>query len=116
HFTEALLRKIEAAGIEIVRVTLHVGIGTFRPVSAERIEEHRMERERYEIGEETAEAIRRARTAGRRIVAVGTTVVRTLEGAALAGGGEVRAGEGATDLFITPGFHLQVVDALLTNF
>jgi S-adenosylmethionine:tRNA ribosyltransferase-isomerase len=122
HFTEALLREIEAAGIEIARVTLHVGIGTFKPVSAERIEEHRMERERYEIGEETAEAIRRARTAGRRIVAVGTTVVRTLEGAALAGGGEVRAGSGATDLFIypdspdSPGFHFQVVDALLTNF
>jgi S-adenosylmethionine:tRNA ribosyltransferase-isomerase len=75
-----------------------------------------MERERYEIGEETAEALRRAREAGRRIVAVGTTVVRTLEGAALAGGGEIRAGDGATDLFITPGFRFQVVDALLTNF
>ncbi|HEY4574657.1 MAG TPA: tRNA preQ1(34) S-adenosylmethionine ribosyltransferase-isomerase QueA [Thermoanaerobaculia bacterium] len=122
HFTEALLREIEAAGIEIARVTLHVGIGTFKPVSAERIEEHRMERERYEIGEETAEAIRRARAAGRRIVAVGTTVVRTLEGAALAGGGEVPAGSGSTDLFIypdspdSPGCPFQVVDALLTNF
>lgn len=116
HFTEELLREIETAGIEIARVTLHVGIGTFKPVSAERIEEHRMERERYEIGEETAGALRRAREAGRRIVAVGTTVVRTLEGAALAGGGEVRAGSGSTDLFITPGFQFQVVDALLTNF
>ncbi len=116
HFSEELLREIEAAGIEIARVTLHVGIGTFKPVSAERIEEHRMERERYEIGEETAEAVRRARESGRRIVAVGTTVVRTLEGAARAGGGEVRAGEGSTDLFITPGFSFQVVDALLTNF
>jgi S-adenosylmethionine:tRNA ribosyltransferase-isomerase len=116
HFTSGLLREIETAGIEIARVTLHVGIGTFKPVSAERIEEHRMERERYEIGEETAEAIRRARAAGRRIVAVGTTVVRTLEGAAVAGGGEARAGSGATDLFITPGFPFQVVDALLTNF
>ncbi|HEY3567311.1 MAG TPA: tRNA preQ1(34) S-adenosylmethionine ribosyltransferase-isomerase QueA [Thermoanaerobaculia bacterium] len=116
HFTGELLREIEGAGIEIAQVTLHVGIGTFKPVSAERIEEHRMERERYEIGEETAGAIRHAREAGRRIVAVGTTVVRTLEGAALAGGGEVRTGSGSTDLFITPGFRFQVVDALLTNF
>ena len=122
HFTSELLREIETVGVEIARVTLHVGIGTFKPVSAERIEEHRMERERYEIGEETAEAIRRARAAGRRIVAVGTTVVRTLEGAAVAGGGEVRAGSGSTGLFIYPdspdgpGFHFQVVDALLTNF
>ncbi len=116
HFTGELLREIEGAGIEIAQVTLHVGIGTFKPVSAERIEEHRMERERYEIGEETAGAIRHAREAGRRIVAVGTTVVRTLEGAALAGDGEVRAGSGSTDLFITPGFRFQVVDALLTNF
>jgi S-adenosylmethionine:tRNA ribosyltransferase-isomerase len=116
HFTAELLREIEGAGVEIARVTLHVGIGTFKPVSAERIAAHRMERERYEIGEETAATLRRARQAGRRIVAVGTTVVRTLEGAALAGGGEVRAGDGATDLFITPGFRFQVVDALLTNF
>jgi S-adenosylmethionine:tRNA ribosyltransferase-isomerase len=116
HFTEGLLWEIETVGVEIARVTLHVGVGTFKPVSAERIEEHRMERERYEIGEETAEAVRRAREAGRRIVAVGTTVVRTLEGAALAGDGEVRAGSGATDLFIAPGFRFQVVDALLTNF
>lgn len=122
HFTEPLLREIEAAGVETARVTLHVGIGTFRPVAAERIAEHRMERERYEIGEEAAGAIRRARETGRRIVAVGTTVVRTLEGAALAGDGEVQAGSGATDLFIhpgnpdSPGFRFQVVDALLTNF
>ena len=75
-----------------------------------------MDRERYEIGEEAAEALRRAREAGRRIVAVGTTVVRTLEGAAAAAGGEVRAGSGATDLFITPGVRFQVVDVLLTKF
>jgi S-adenosylmethionine:tRNA ribosyltransferase-isomerase len=116
HFSEELLREIEAAGIETARVTLHIGIGTFKPVGAERIEEHRMDRERYEIGEEAAEAVRRAREAGRRIVAVGTTVVRTLEGAALAGGGDVRAGSAATDLFITPGFRFQAVDVLLTNF
>jgi S-adenosylmethionine:tRNA ribosyltransferase-isomerase len=112
HFTEELLHEIEEAGIRTARITLHVGIGTFKPVSAERIEEHRMERERYEIGEEAAAAVREAG----RVVAVGTTVVRTLEGAALAGGGEVQAGSGATDLFITPGFPLQAVDVLLTNF
>jgi S-adenosylmethionine:tRNA ribosyltransferase-isomerase len=116
HFTAEILEQVAAAGGEIARVTLHVGLGTFKPVSAERIEEHRMESERYEIGEETAEAIRRARAAGKRIVAVGTTVVRTLESAALAGDGEVRAGSGATRLYITPGFNFQVVDALLTNF
>ncbi len=111
HFTEGLLREIEEAGVGIARVTLHVGIGTFKTVSAERIEEHRMDRERYEISEEAAQAIRRAD----RIVAVGTTVVRTLESAAM-GTGEVRAGSGSTELFITPGFRFQVVDALLTNF
>jgi S-adenosylmethionine:tRNA ribosyltransferase-isomerase len=111
HFTEDLLREIEGAGVGIARVTLHVGIGTFKPVSVERVEEHRMDRERYEISEEAAEAIRRAD----RIVAVGTTVVRTLESAAI-GKGEVRAGSGSTELFITPGFRFQVVNALLTNF
>jgi len=116
HFTAELLRQIEDAGIGIARVTLHVGIGTFKPVSAERVEDHRMDRERYEIGEEAAEAIRRARERSSRIVAVGTTVVRTLESAALVGGGQVRAGGGSTALFITPGFRFQVVDALLTNF
>jgi S-adenosylmethionine:tRNA ribosyltransferase-isomerase len=116
HFTTRLLEEIAEAGVEIARVTLHVGLGTFKPVDAERVEEHRMESERYEIGEEAAAAIGRARSAGRRIVAVGTTVVRTLEGAAAAGDGEVRAGRDATRLFITPGFRFQVVDALLTNF
>ncbi len=111
HFTEDLLREIEEAGAGIARVTLHVGIGTFKPVSAERIEEHRMDRERYEISEAAAEAIR----AAERVVAVGTTVVRTLESAAV-GTGEVRTGSGSTELFITPGYRFQVVDALLTNF
>jgi S-adenosylmethionine:tRNA ribosyltransferase-isomerase len=110
HFNEELLREIESAGIEIARVTLHVGIGTFKPVSAERTEEHRMESERYEISEAAAAALRRAR----RVVAVGTTVVRTLESAVC--DGEVQPGSGSTALFITPGFQFQVVDALLTNF
>jgi S-adenosylmethionine:tRNA ribosyltransferase-isomerase len=120
HFTEEILRRIEEAGAAIARVTLHVGIGTFRPVAAERVEDHRMDAERYEIGEEAAAAVRQARERSRagagRVVAVGTTVVRTLEAAALAGGGEIRAGAGSTDLFITPGFRFRVVDALLTNF
>ncbi|HEV7786401.1 MAG TPA: tRNA preQ1(34) S-adenosylmethionine ribosyltransferase-isomerase QueA, partial [Thermoanaerobaculia bacterium] len=116
HFTEKLLEEIAAAGIEIARVTLHVGIGTFKPVTVERIEDHRMERERYEIGDEAAEAIRRARKQSRRIVAVGTTVVRTLESAARVGRGEVLPGAASTGIFITPGYDFQVVDVLLTNF
>jgi S-adenosylmethionine:tRNA ribosyltransferase-isomerase len=115
HFSEELLRDLAAGGIERAAVTLHVGIGTFRPVTAERIVEHRMDRERYEVPAETAAAIGRTRARGGRVVAVGTTVVRTLEAAALATG-EVGAGAGATDLFITPGFRFQVVDVLLTNF
>lgn len=114
HFSAELLEAIAAAGIGIARVTLHVGIGTFKPVAAEQVEDHRMDRERYEVGEETAEAIRRARAEGRRVVAVGTTVVRTLESAAQEG--EIRAGGGSTELFITPGYRFRVVDVLLTNF
>lgn len=114
HFSGELLEEIAAAGIGIARVTLHVGIGTFKPVAAERLEDHRMDSERYEVGEETAEAIRRARAEGRRVVAVGTTVVRTLESAAR--DGEIRAGSGATELFITPGYIFRAVDVLLTNF
>jgi S-adenosylmethionine:tRNA ribosyltransferase-isomerase len=116
HFSEELLREIATAGIAITHLTLHVGLGTFKPVTAERISDHRMERERYEIGEAAAAVIQRARSNAGRIVAVGTTVVRTLESAALAAGGEVRAGAGSTALFITPGFRFQAVDVLLTNF
>jgi S-adenosylmethionine:tRNA ribosyltransferase-isomerase len=116
HFSTGLLDEIRRAGIETAEVTLHVGIGTFRPVSAARVEEHRMDSERYEIGEAAAEAIRRTRERGGRVVAVGTTVVRTLESAAREGGGEVRPGSGSTELFITPGYELRAVDVLLTNF
>ncbi|HEX7183379.1 MAG TPA: tRNA preQ1(34) S-adenosylmethionine ribosyltransferase-isomerase QueA [Thermoanaerobaculia bacterium] len=116
HFSKELLQEIAAAGIETAEVTLHVGLGTFKPVSVEQIEEHRMDRERYEMPEEAAEAIRRTRDRGGRVVAVGTTVVRTLEAAALAGGGEVLPGTGSTELFITPGFRFRAVDVLLTNF
>jgi S-adenosylmethionine:tRNA ribosyltransferase-isomerase len=114
HFTEAILEEASAAGIGVAWVTLHVGIGTFKPISAERVEDHRMDRERYEVSEETAEAIRRTQTSGGRVVAVGTTVVRTLESAA--SDGEVRPGGGSTELFITPGFRFRAVDVLLTNF
>jgi S-adenosylmethionine:tRNA ribosyltransferase-isomerase len=116
HFSEELLREIAEAGVAIARVTLHVGIGTFKPVAVETLEDHRMDRERYEVSEEAAEAVRHTRRSGGRVVAVGTTVVRTLESAALAGNGDVQPGSAATNLFITPGFRFQAVDALLTNF
>jgi S-adenosylmethionine:tRNA ribosyltransferase-isomerase len=114
HFTEGLLAALERREIAIARVTLHVGPGTFRPIRSEAIEEHRMEPEHYEIPAETAGEIRSARSRGSRVVAVGTTVVRTLEAAA--DGRGVRAGAGWTDLFLRPPDELRVVDALLTNF
>jgi S-adenosylmethionine:tRNA ribosyltransferase-isomerase len=116
HFSRELLADLGRRGIERTAVTLHVGIGTFKPVTVELAHEHRMESERYVVSAAAATAIAAARRGKRRIVAVGTTVVRTLESAALAGGGEVRAGAAATELFITPGFQFQVVDVLLTNF
>ena len=106
HFDESMLQKISEKGARISRITLHVGAGTFQPVRAENIEEHRMHRERYVVPRETMEAI-----AGRRVLAVGTTSLRALESAALSG-----APSGETDLFIHPGFRFQVVDRLLTNF
>lgn len=116
HFTPELVAALAAAGIATTALTLQVGIGTFKPVTAALVHEHRMETERFEIPAATAVAIAATRAGGGRIVAVGTTVVRTLETAALLAGGEVLAGRGATDLFITPGFRFQVVDLLLTNF
>ena len=116
HFSTGLLDELGRRGVERAAVTLHVGIGTFKPIVAELVHEHRMERERYVVPETTAAALARARAEGRRVVAVGTTVVRALESAALAGGGEVAAGAGATELFVTPGFRFRIVDALLTNF
>ncbi|MCB1054370.1 MAG: tRNA preQ1(34) S-adenosylmethionine ribosyltransferase-isomerase QueA, partial [Acidobacteria bacterium] len=116
HFSRELLETLGEHGIQRATVTLHVGIGTFKPVTAELVHEHRMDAERWQVSEETAAAIGRTRAAGGRVVAVGTTVVRTLETAALEGGGEVVPGHGSTRLFITPGFRFQAVDALLTNF
>ncbi len=115
HFSERLLAELEHAGHRLARVTLHVGPGTFAPVKVERLEEHPMHVERYEIGEEAERAIDEARREGRPVIAVGTTVVRTLEAAA-SGDGRVRRGAGATDLFIRPPYAFRVVDALLTNF
>ena len=116
HFSEDLLAALAAAGVERAALTLHVGIGTFKPVTAPLVSDHRMESERFSIPPATAAAVAAARAAGRRIVAVGTTVVRALESAAAAAGGDVLPGEAATALFITPGFRFQVVDLLLTNF
>jgi S-adenosylmethionine:tRNA ribosyltransferase-isomerase len=115
HFTPELLRRLERAGVEIVRLTLDIGLGTFRPVRAERIEEHLMHAERYTIAPAAAQVIERARREKRRIVAAGTTVVRALEGN-LRQCNEVTGGEFSTDLFITPGFEFRVVDAIITNF
>ena len=117
HFTPELMDRLQSLGVETTRVTLHVGPGTFRPVSAGRIEDHAMDEERYHVPAAAAEAIEACRRRGGRVVAVGTTVVRTLESAAPDDdSGTVRAESSRTRLFITPGFHFRVVDALLTNF
>jgi S-adenosylmethionine:tRNA ribosyltransferase-isomerase len=116
HFTHEILKELEARGVEIVRVTLHVGIGTFQPVKADDIADHRMQTERYEITESAAAALNRALGERRRIVAAGTTSVRTLESAIRAGDGRITAGRAETSIFITPGFDFRIVDSLLTNF
>ncbi len=116
HFTERVLSDLRARGIETCEVTLHVGLGTFQPVRVKQIEEHRMESETYEISEAAASALNRAREEKRRIVAVGTTSVRTLESALRQAGGRIAPGRGETNLFVYPGFEFRVVRALLTNF
>ena len=116
HFTEQLLTRLRQNGVEFAHLTLHVGAGTFQPVRVERIAEHRMHSERYEISEQAAHAINAARAAGRRIVAVGTTSLRALESAADDSQSQVRPGARETALFITPGFRFRIVDQLLTNF
>jgi S-adenosylmethionine:tRNA ribosyltransferase-isomerase len=114
HFTPQLLAAVRDRGVHLASVTLHVGPGTFRPVSAVRVETHRMAPEWYEVPAETVHAIRQARTEGGRIVAVGTTVVRSLEAAA--SGEIVQPTKGETGLFIVPGYRFKVVDGLMTNF
>ncbi len=116
HFNRELLDEIVASGIELANVTLHVGLGTFRPVTAERVSDHRMHSEWYRFSQETADAVNQTIAAGRRIVCVGTTSVRALEGALAAGEGKIVPGEGWTDIFITPGFRFRGVGAMLTNF
>ncbi|NLL19120.1 MAG: tRNA preQ1(34) S-adenosylmethionine ribosyltransferase-isomerase QueA [Clostridia bacterium] len=115
HFTESLLTRIKEQGIEIVQLLLHVGLGTFRPVEAEKIEDHKMHSEFFRLEAEAAERINQAKVHGGRIIAVGTTSVRVLETAA-ENSGKVRAQEGWTDIFIYPGYRFKTVDALITNF
>ncbi|MCP9464109.1 MAG: tRNA preQ1(34) S-adenosylmethionine ribosyltransferase-isomerase QueA [Nitrospira sp.] len=115
HFTNDLLARLAARAIDIVAITLHVGPGTFRPVVTEHIEDHRMDGEVFKVEAEAAQAILRAKQRGRRVVAVGTTVVRTLETVAMEHGRIIPA-EGESHLFITPGFRFLAVDALMTNF
>lgn len=115
HFTPELLKRISDKGIDIVDVLLHVGLGTFRPVSVENVEDHHMHSEYYRCTDEAAERINAARRSGGRIIAVGTTSCRTLESIA-DDDGIVHAGSGMTDIFITPGYKFKAVDALITNF
>lgn len=115
HFTEELLRRIQAKGVRIAYVTLHVGLGTFRPVKEENILEHHMHSEYYQVSEAAAGLINETKKNGGRVVCVGTTSCRTVESAS-DGDGQVRAGSGDTQIFIYPGYHFKVLDALITNF
>jgi len=116
HFTREILDRIAARGVDIVRITLHVGIGTFKPVKVDDIAQHQMDFERYEISADAASRLNRALDDRRTIIAVGTTSVRTLESAIRAGDGRFQSGSAETNIFITPGFQFRAVDKLLTNF
>jgi S-adenosylmethionine:tRNA ribosyltransferase-isomerase len=116
HFTEELLAEIRARGVTVCFVTLHVGAGTFLPVKTETLAAHKMHAERYELGEETARVVNAAKAAGRRVIAVGTTTVRVLEGVAGQNGGKLKSDAGQTRIFIYPPFDFKIADALLTNF
>ena len=115
HFTPALLDTIRDMGVQVAEVTLHVGLGTFRPVKGEDVSQHHMHREFYQINEETATLLNRAKSEKRRIICVGTTSCRTLE-TACDQNGQIRSGSGWTDIFIYPGYQFKAVDALITNF
>ena len=115
HFTKELLKEIQDKGVEIAHVTLHVGLGTFRPVKVENVQDHHMHSEFYIVEESEAEKINRAKQAGNRVVCVGTTSCRTVESASTEEG-LVKAGTGWTDIFIYPGYRFKVLDALITNF
>ena len=114
HFTEDLLQKIRAKGINTAFVTLHVGLGTFRPVSAEAVQDHKMHSEHYTVNKETADLINSVRQKGGRVIAVGTTAVRVLE--SVAAGGSMKEVSGNTDIFIYPGYQFKMVDCMITNF
>ena len=115
HFTPELMETLRGMGVEIAEITLHVGLGTFRPVKEEEITDHKMHSERYIISEEVAEKIHAAKAAGHRVIAVGTTSCRTLEAVA-AKYGEIRACSGDTDIFLYPGVAFHCIDGLITNF
>ena len=116
HFTEELLDKIAAKGVKLVYLTLHVGLGTFRPVSVDNLEEHEMHSEFYSLSEEAAETLRQVKASGHRIVAVGTTSIRTLETIGSKFDGQIQADSGWTNIFIKPGYQWKIVDAFSTNF
>ena len=115
HFTEELLDKLLAKGVNIGYITLHVGLGTFRPVKADEITDHKMHSEFYVLTQETADLINETKAKGKRVISVGTTATRTLETAGL-GGMPIKAQTGWTDIFIYPGKKFNVIDALITNF
>ena len=115
HFTKELLKKIEKKGVNICYITLHVGLGTFRPVSVEKIEEHKMHSEFYSMNQETADILNKTKESGGRIIAVGTTTTRTLESILLKDN-KFKACSGWTDIFIYPGFKFKAIDCLITNF
>lgn len=116
HFTKEMLKKLEDKGVELAYVTLHVGLGTFRPVKEENVLDHKMHSEHYYLPPETAEKINRTKANGGRVIAVGTTSCRTLESVATFHDGKVVADEGYTDIFIYPGYEFKVLDGLVTNF
>lgn len=116
HFTQELMEKIEAKGIKIVYLTLHVGLGTFRPVNVEDLDNHHMHSEFYALSEESAESLRQIKATGGRIVAVGTTSIRTLETIGTKFNGDIQADSGWTEIFIKPGYEFKLVDAFTTNF
>jgi S-adenosylmethionine:tRNA ribosyltransferase-isomerase len=116
HFTQELLATLESLGVEHSEMTLHVGYGTFKPVHAERVEDHVVDPERFTVSAEAAESLTRARQEGRRVIAVGTTTARTLESLAIGDDGRIKAASGETQLFIRPGHHFRLVDGLITNF
>lgn len=115
HFTESLLEKIKNKGVSLAFVTLHVGLGTFRPVKEDNIKNHKMHSEHYSVSKETTDIILKTKQSGKKVIAVGTTSCRTLE-SVFSKYGEIRDGSGNTDIFIYPGYNFKVIDGLITNF